>query len=471
MTAAPTHHLAQHRLAQYYLAKLRRAEAAFRRGTGNRNYWFDQIEKDWGQIKYWQQWAAGGKDDDIEKARCCVALSSAGNEILRIRQTPPERLTWLMEALEASLRIQDSEAERMCLFQLGQTQSYLGNLSESEAYGKRLLEKGRAAGDVVAVGHAWYTLGTVALIRGALQDAEDAFRACLAAFEALQDPLEIGRALQGIGRALMFRGDVDSAQPYFTQYLEIVEKYGNEAELTAAYSTMNNVLVNSHQYQDGKYYAERMLQVVQSTGFYRMLPSALLALAVCEMELGDLESACAHFEEGIESGQLTGAKATVAELLLYLGEAQSRLGHHDAAFAHLHKALTIAREGQYLYFICEVLVLLTHEHLAVDAIVDARETLAEAINCAFELESDYFLAITLLPATALWTRTGHGDKAAEWMGLLTIHADSLPARRYEAARRQLEQKLGEQRYQKLVERGKHLELGTVVNYIRGELQQ
>ncbi|MBK8022660.1 MAG: tetratricopeptide repeat protein [Chloroflexi bacterium] len=447
---------AQIRLAKHYVNKLRQANGAVKRGQQKHSYWVSLIDQDWMQIQKWQKWAAAGSSDDLERAQLCTHLSLAANELLRVRQSPPERLLWLEQALAAAQRVGDGEAERLCLFQLGQTLFYMGRADEAERYGRTLLDLARQADDQPNLGHAWYTLGSVALHRGTLAEAEEAFKQCLAVFEPLGDQIEMGRAYQGLGRALMFRGDSRAAHPYFERYLHVVETHGNEAELSTAYITLNNVLINLNDFQPAKIYAERAVEVCRRTGFQRILPTALLCLGVCEAELGDLDAAAEHYEEALDLGRSINAMGGIIDILRYLADARARQGRLDEAFAHLQEALALSREGRILYYLVEVCAALAWWYAERDELSEARATLREGIDYAFEIGSDNFLARVLLSAAQVWLHAGEAESAARWLGLLSGYAEHLETRRVEPLKAAATGSLGAQRFQELYEAGKTL---------------
>ncbi len=121
MTTAPSFTVVLQRLAQHYLDTSRQANVAIHRGRGNRDYWYDRIDQDWGQIRHWQAWSASAPDADSSQAHICLNFSIAGLNVLRVRQSPPERITWLRQALVAARRTHSGAAERTILYEHGHT--------------------------------------------------------------------------------------------------------------------------------------------------------------------------------------------------------------------------------------------------------------------------------------------------------------------------------------------------------------
>jgi tetratricopeptide (TPR) repeat protein len=469
MTAAQTVTGVQQRLAQHYLDTLRRANLAIYRGRGNRAYWYNRIDQDWLQIQRWQTWSALAADANSVHARICLDFSIAGLEVLRVRQTPQERIAWLKQALQAAQRINDNAAERTILHELGHTYFVVGASDEARQTAQHLLQIAEASGDDFNTGRAWYVLGQAGLHVGALDDADNAFQKSVAFLERVGAEAELGRALQGMGRVAMYRGNIQSARDFFTRYLRIVEGSGREAELAPAYLTMNHILLELRDYPSAKTYAERALQICLNTGFQRMLPPVWLALGVTESEIGDLEVACRHYEAGMAAARVMQARASLIELQWYLGDARMRQSRYGEAYTYLQEALRLADEDRILYFLCEIMTALTRWHLEQNQIEAARNQLREAISYALELGSDNFLALALVPSIMLWRQVNRAEQAAQWAGLLALHAEYMHPRLFDPLCAQLEQQLGTDRYRQSLEQGKLLTLKGAVTDVMGSL--
>ncbi len=461
----------QMRLAEHYLDILRRASAAVHRGRGNRTYWYTRIEQDWLQIQRWQTWSALAADSDSVQARVCLDFSIAGLEILRVRQSPPERITWLKQALLVAQQINDSAAERTLLHELGHTYFVVGASDEATQTARHLLQIAEASGDDFNMGRAWYVLGQAGLHVGALDDADNAFRKSVALLEKVGAEAELGRAFQGMGRVAMYSGDSPRALDFFRRYLQIVERSGREAELVPAYLTMNHVLLELRDYSSAKVYAERALQICLNTGFQRMLPSIWLSLGVTEAELGNLDAACRHYEAGIAVSRLVQAKSSLIEIQWYFGDARMRQQNYVEAYTYLQEALRLAHENHILYFLCEITAALTRWHLEQNQTAAACEPLREALGYARQLASDNFLAVALVPAIMLWRQVNRAEQAAQWAGVLSLHAEYVNPRLFNPLCAQLEQELGAERYNRALEAGKSYTLKDAVTEVVEQLDR
>lgn len=461
----------QRRLAEHYLDILRRASTAIHRGRGNRAYWYTRIEQDWLQIQRWQTWSALAADSDSVQARVCLDFSIAGLEILRVRQSPPERITWLKQALQVAQQVGDSTAERTLLHELGHTYFVVGASDEARQTARHLLQIAESSGDDFNMGRAWYVLGQAGLHVGALDDADNAFRKSVALLEKVGAEAELGRAFQGMGRVAMYSGDSPRALDFFTRYLRIVERSRREAELVPACLTMNHVLLELRDYAAAKVYAERALRICLDTGFQRMLPSIRLSLGVTEAELGNLDAACRHYEAGLAAARLVQAKSSLIEIQWYFGDARMRQQNYAEAYTYLREALRLAHEDHILYFLCEISAALARWHVEQNQTSAARDPLREAINYALQLGSDNFLAAVLVPTIMLWRQANRAEQAAQWAGALSLHAEYVYPRLFNPLCAQLEQELGTERYRRAVEAGKARTLKDVITEVVEQLDR
>lgn len=460
----------QYRLAQHYVTRLQQANTAFRRGHGNRTYWYNQIEQDWSQIRQWQAWSASAADE-LDKAQLCVEFSIAGIDILRVRQTPSERVTWLQQALDAAILVGNAEAQRTILHHLAQAHFYTSRAEQATRLANELLILSQRAKDILGMGRAYYTLASVAQQLGKFDDSEDLLNKALTLFEKCQATAEIGRTYQGIGRVAHFRGDYPLAYDYFAKYLAIVEGTGREGELSVALLTLSNSLVSLQDFVTAEQYAERSVQICRNVGFMRMLPAALLSLAMCEVELDKLDSAIRHYQEGIQVAESINMKNLVVSGMIDLGNIYTHLGDLEMAAQYYVEALEMAYQKKAPYYVCLAQGYIAYLYLLQNQLEPARRALLEAIEVALQLRTEPFLAKTLLMVVYfLWHAQAY-ERAALWLGVLHRYGIQLNHRLFDAICRELEVVLGTNQYMQIIQQGQNFELVEVTKEAKTILSQ
>lgn len=460
----------QYRLAQHYVTRLQQANTAFRRGHGNRTYWYNQIEQDWGQIRQWQAWSASAADE-LDKAQLCVEFSIAGIDILRVRQTPSERVTWLQQALDAAILVGNAEAQRTILHHLAQAHFYSARAEQATRLANELLILSQRAKDILGMGRAYYTLASVAQQLGKFDDSEDLLNKALMLFEKCQATAEIGRTYQGIGRVAHFRGDYPLAYDYFAKYLAIVEGTGREGELSVALLTLSNSLVSLQDFVTAEQQAERSVQICRNVGFIRMLPAALLSLAMCEVELDKLDSAISHYQEGIQVADSINMKNLVVSGMIDLGLIYTHLGNFEAATKCYDEALELAHQRKTPYYVCLARGYMAYLDLLQNRYEPARQAILEAIELALQLEIEPYLAKTLLIVVHFFWHGQEYEQAARWTGVLHRYAFHLNRRLFDSICRELEVVLGADQYMQIIQQGQNLDLVEVINEANTKLSR
>ena len=452
----------QYRLTQHYIGKLRQANWALRHNRGNSSHWLQAIEKDWAQIRNWQQWASARSVDHLECAQLCATFGIVGDEYVSVRQSTPERLVWYRQALIGAQQSGDYPKERELLYLVGTTAYQTGGFEEAERCGKRLLEIGRSPRDHLSLGHGWFIIGNIHSHRTELDRAESAFRKALAHFEKCHAEMMTGHSVQGIARIMIFRGQYAEALIYATRYLEIIEAAGRETDFSLAYHTLSNIHTRLGNLREAKSYALKAVENSRRLGYVKMIPSNLLILGYAELALNELDAAWDHFQETITASRANLSKFDLTAATFSLGDVRIRQNKLAEALSYYQQALTLAIESNIAAYrsLCsiEIAYIYALQH-NFDA---ARSALRTGAETALEIKSDILLAKALIPAMKLWQEMGKRETAAEWSGLLMLHPEHAEQHVVDVISKQLESEIGTQRYRRAFERGKLLTLNNAV---------
>ena len=470
MTLARAPQMTQYRLAQHYLRQLHQANAASRRGHGNRNHWLNLVQQDWEQIKHWQAWSALWKDADVERARLCATFPIDTTDILRLRQSPYEQLTWAQQALEAARRLGDEKTELTLFFQVAMLNLTIEELDRADEYARQFMERALAAEDELSIGLAWYVQGSAVFTRGSFDRAEDCFSRSLALLESCRAGDAIPQVWRGLGRIAQFRGNYQQARAHQLKFLETATAAGSEQGVLDAHVALSGISLALRDYEAAEQYAQRAVVMARAYGLSRWFPPALLSLAHAQKWQGKYESACANYEEAIAGARIVCPPSTVVNGLYGLGQAKFMQGDYAAALTHLEEALPIALKAQLPLRICEVAHDLVFVHIASNEPDAAQAQLQEALRNAILLGTPHFLTKTLAAAIMLWHYWGRHEQATVWAGLLTNYTQNLHPSLFSAAvYEQLKEALGAEHYQQALEQGKTLTLNDVISEISRSL--
>lgn len=456
---------AQFRLANHYVTKLQQANTATRHGHESRTHWFKQIDRDWSQIKHWQNWTTIWTETDVEKAHFCIAFATAGIDVLVVRQTPAERIAWLKPALQAARELKDDAAERHILAHLGLAYVLTDNDLEANHHLQCLLQMSIEAKDDLNIGRTYRAMGILARRRGEYDTSESYLQQSLDIFDRQGETALFGRVLQGIAQVARLKGEYQRAYDHYIQYLSIVQRSGREGELAVALQSVGNCLQSMRDFRAAEPYLQRVVNICRQIQYTRVLPQALSNLGCCEFELGKLESCYAHFEEAVQLARSTNDPASLLNGLANLGYILARRGDYAQAIDHLKEALDLAYEARRPVFICNVQHDLAHTYATLGDREAARVALREALEAAVSLGTELHKSKTLVTAVLLWQRNGDALQGAIWAGLLVKYTQHLDLHLFEPICRQLEIELGTRQYHDALEQGNALTLDGVIEEV------
>jgi len=468
MIAEPAFQTAQVRLARYYLDRLRAAAATIRHGRASLTHGIHLLDQDWAHIQHWQAFSAQHCADDTHWTRLCKEFPLEGQEILRIRQHPAERVVWLETALAAAEQLNDIKAQCDLLFQLFAASFALSQLDEAEAHMQRLTGLADMASDRLYAARAVYAQACIYEERGQYPEARTCYQQCQQDFERLHADNDLSMALQGLGSVEIYTGQFEEALRYFLRHLALAEAAGQESDICRALLAVAQGYWGIEDFSKAEDYARRAVTLSRVLGYQAMHAGGLIALGDYAIERQDMNAAIAPLEEGIQVARRIGSQRNLIHGLSGLGYVWFRLAQYDKALAHFDEALSLARAAELPRFVCNVRRHQANTYLALNDLDEAQCALREGMELAIRLESDFQKKRTLSVAVMLWYRKGELETAARWAGILDGSTD-VDAPVYEPVREAIEIALGQERYRQLFEAGKNMTLDDAVFEIQRAL--
>jgi tetratricopeptide (TPR) repeat protein len=464
MVVPPLLHEVQHRLAQYYLGKLRAASAAVQNGRVSLSYGLALFDEEWLHIQHWQAVAVQYGEKQLEWTALCKAFPVEGYEVLRLRQPLQERVHWLKAALEAARQLHDTKAACAVLFRLFQTEVALSALDDAEVSVQQLRELAQTSNDRHSLGWAIYGAASIDEERGHYAEAREAYQQCLEIFQSLYAEADTSMTLLGLGSVALYLADYEEAQRYFHQHLAMAEASQRDSDICRALLAVAQGYIGLERFQKAEDYTQRAVALCRALGYQEMLCAALNTLGACAVEQGHLETARVVYEEGVQIARKIGVQRTLIHGLSSLGYVHFRLGDHETAIKHFQEALALAQQSGLPRFECNLLRHLANTHLTMGIVEAAERELCDGLRLAQSLDSDLQKMRTLATAVMLWQRKGFLEQAAIWVGLLVGNTDvDWPI--FGPCCEALEKALGSERYQHLVSQGKLLNANTIVSEI------
>ena len=457
-------HALQTRLAHYYLARLRAADTAYRRGQLGSADTLALLGHDWAQIAQWQAWAAAQRAASREAATLCAAYPQAGADILATRQTPQERVAWLEAGAEAARATGDARGEAVCLFRMAWAIHKQATLERAEVAARAALERAEALGDALLTGQCLHLLGEITVRRGDFEASEPLLRRSLALLEATDARPALADVLFSLSENAYFRGDHAQARDYALECYRIHTALGLNPATTNNLTCVGIFTAEAGDLDAGEAYVRQSVALCRSSGAQNTLAHALKTLGGFLMLRDEWKEARCALDECMELAQATGEAWLIPDILMFRARFHSRTGDHAAARRDAQAGVVIGRETGYGLTLLEGLLNLAYVLVVAGELDGARAALTEGLALAVQAKATISLLFGAFVATRLWERLGDAPRAAALAGMLLRHPGVECAVRAElpALRARLAARLGDVECEAAIARGAALRLDAAV---------
>jgi tetratricopeptide (TPR) repeat protein len=255
-------------------------------------------------IKAGMEWSRKHCDQDMDAARVCSAYTENGARIIGQRLSPTECIQWFEAALSAATQLEDKEAERKHLLNLGQQYVLLNQSQNAINTLQRALTLCKKEGDV------------------------DGQRT----------------ALHQLGQICMIADDYPGATKFIEESLELVQGSGEKEEEFKLLVQLTKACIKNKEYNKAVHSGELAMELVQLNEDKPLLVSLFHFLGKGLMETGELAKAFEKFEVGLALSKSIPNAPLQGELLGQISEAAFKAGDISGAMKYLDKGLENARK-------------------------------------------------------------------------------------------------------------------------------
>lgn len=472
MIAAPPLEQINYRLAQYYLEKLRAAEAAYEYGHEHSDYALALFASEWHHIQQWQHWAATHANDNHLIATLCKAYSQVGYTLLSLRQHPQERLQWLEAGLAAAQQLSDVQAEMIHLYRLGKIHHMLGAMGSSQDCLEKALALAQQLDNSLYVSKILIAFGNMFYSKGEYAQAQTALEQALNLSKAIDAKREEGIALNGLGSVAFLQSNYTQAYNCLTQALALYEMHGLPHNLCTVLDDLSNLMLQMGDAGAAKAYAERGIVVAQAISDQKHLTLAWGLLGNLAKARQDFVEAKAYFQKSLDAARLLGRPSPEVLAWLRLGSLLMETGDLAPALECFEAALSIPKMSSFYAYKAIALMGIARVFRMMGDISNACLNLHDGLEIALAIKSPMIQTWYLLEAAWLWHDCGQLEQATSWTVLLSKYSHELDNEQQtilDELNHQLKTKLEHDRYNWAIELGETLELESVISAIFEEL--
>jgi tetratricopeptide (TPR) repeat protein len=224
-------------------------------------------------------------------------------------------------------------------------------------------------------------------------------------------------------------------------------------------------------FEEAEKYAEESLTLCREFGDRQEIASTLNILGIVTIVRGMYEEAEQYFGESLRLCKEIGDRRMETRCLNNLGEIARKQGKYEEAARYYEKSLPIAREIGYQRGIAIRLSNLGCVYAELDEEDTAWRYLREALNASLSIRTLPLTLGTLIGVARLQAKTGRYIFAVELLGLILEHPATHAENKQEAELllSMLHEALPASELEAALERGKLMDLDTIVAKILGEI--
>lgn len=257
-------------------------------------------------IQAGMEWSRKHCAQDKDAARVCSAYTENGASMINKRLSPSECVQWFEAALLAANQLEDKEAERKHLLNLGKQYVLMNESQKAIETLQSVLAFCKRDGDV---------------------EGQDT-------------------ALEQLGKICMINKDYKQHINFVEEHLELVKGSGSKTEEFKLLVQLANSCIEIKEYNKALHIGEQAMELAPLNQDKVLLISLLQSLGRGNMGAGETEKAIEKFEAGLALSKSISKNPLLGELLDQLSEAAFKAGDISGAMKHLDKGLENARKSK-----------------------------------------------------------------------------------------------------------------------------
>ncbi|MCP4455783.1 MAG: tetratricopeptide repeat protein [Planctomycetes bacterium] len=210
-------------------------------------------------------------------------------------------------------------------------------------------------GDQRGIANSLNSLGLIAYFKGEYATARDYQQQSLAIGQAIDDQRGIASSLMHLGNIALHQNDDTAARDYQQQSLAIVQTLGDQRGIAASLGNLGMIVAGQGDYIAARDYHQRSLAIFQAIGDQQGIANSLSNLGFVAYDQGDYAAARDYHQQSLTIIQAIGDQWGIANALINLSFVHLHL-RPEQARPSLHRALAIAQDLQAVPLILEAVV-------------------------------------------------------------------------------------------------------------------
>ena len=318
-------YLAKLRYAKHYLMVLEQADAQYQQGNSTRA--LTLLDQEWANITNARQWCLTGKTDDQQRAKLCSAFSLKPAQILELRLSPQQIITWNRQALSAARIANDRFAWGEHLGHIANALLYQGHAKRAIRLYKKNLAIAQSFNQAENVAYILCSLGHAYSDTNQLPQAIEVLKQAIALGRKINNTLALSTALSNLGCVYHQQDQYDQAQHCFEQDLALSQQTGDLHGEGIAHTNLGAVLADKLGPQAALPHHQQALAIARQLNDHNSEVATLSAIARCQRDSEQWELSLETCQQALDMASTMGYQRAQSDIFHIMGDC-CRLQQH-----------------------------------------------------------------------------------------------------------------------------------------------
>lgn len=345
-----------------------------------------------------------------------------------------------------------------------------GNYDLSKTHATRARELATIHDDLHGLATSLHILGIIAHSQGDYEQATNLYKQSLAIRQDSGNQSGIAASLNNLGGVAWNQGDYERATNLYQQSLAIRQQLGDQSGITDSLYNLGVIARTQGDYERAIDLYQQSLAIKQQLGDQYVIALILNALGIIARAQEDYERATDLYRQSLAIKQQLGDQFGIAATLHNLGGIAYSQEDYERAIDLYQQSLAIKKQLGDQSGIAATLNTLGR--IFQEQGQTGHKQFCQSLTIAQDIQATSYVLLNIVGFAVYFIRQGHIERVAQFVGLVQSHPtqNSDVLQHLEGIMPQLEAVLSPDELATALDRGKALDLDTVVQELLDEFE-
>ena len=347
---------------------------------------------------------------------------------------------------------------------------FKGDYDQARNYYNESLAISNELGDKLSIASALTGLGNIEYNLNNYKSAREYYEASLNLRRETGDRYSIARSLNNLGNLAFRRYEYEESEKYYKEYFDLSTQMNDKRGISSALHNLGSLEFEKGDFEKGKIYTEQSLEIRKELGDKVGIAELIYNLGKVFSLQNNYEESKKYFQECISIYRDLGHSENIANALYSLGYLESSAGNYQQAADLFEESSIIALSIKNKSLLTDVLYGMGCNYLYMKNYKLSRKILKECLHLSIESDDKLKMANVLIAIAGINEPGADLSGSAKLFGaadaeLLSLgnHPEDDELKLKEMIKKELIDKLGEERFNKHFEEGKSMLFEEAIN--------